>query len=322
MAVNTLCSIYAVRYTLTAIYDYRLNSNQTYLDSLNQQRNDAIEKFKSATKYNSTQELLQKYGAAPAQPSTPKSAPTSAGKRKSGANDTSKQSTPQRTGLPPPPTANIRRPPSGNFSPEAPSGPPQPFPYPQQTPPRQQQRNSLTNSPVSPDISASFAPNAFTSSSSAPPQYSESSQRQWYDRIFDVILGEDETRASNRIALVCQHCKLVNGQAPPGVKRMEDVGRWRCAECRGWNGVETEVHKILEVAKAEESPQEMSERSKDTSAEDDASTHAERMANGTELAADPNDLEPEQHEEVDADGAPPPARSTRSRKKKSEDGSS
>ena len=47
----------------------------------------------------------------------------------------------------------------------------------------------------------------------------------------DVLLGEDETLPRARLALICSNCRLVNGQAPPGVKRLEDVGKWRCGGC-------------------------------------------------------------------------------------------
>lgn len=64
----------------------------------------------------------------------------------------------------------------------------------------------------------------------------------------DVILGEDETASKNRFALICSQCRLVNGQAPPGVRSLEEVGRWRCKECGNMNGVESEVGKVLEMA--------------------------------------------------------------------------
>lgn len=68
----------------------------------------------------------------------------------------------------------------------------------------------------------------------------------------DVILGEDESIPSNRIALICKQCRLVNGQAPPGVKRLEEVGKWRCGECGAMNGEDTEVKKILAGLKEED----------------------------------------------------------------------
>jgi len=102
--------------------------------------------------------------------------------------------------------------------------------------------NSPT-SPIMPD-EPGFAPNAF--SAPAPPQSSYDHVPHWYDRILDVMLGEDETLAKNRLALVCSNCRLVNGQAPPGVKTVEEVGKWRCASCGSWNGKESENAKALQ----------------------------------------------------------------------------
>ena len=66
--------------------------------------------------------------------------------------------------------------------------------------------------------------------------------------MLDILLGEDETRATNRLALICVHCKLVNGLAPPGVKTPQEMGRWRCSSCKEWNGTQDEVQKIIEAA--------------------------------------------------------------------------
>lgn len=94
------------------------------------------------------------------------------------------------------------------------------------------------------DTSAEFAPNAYDfTPAQLTRQYSSHAaatftQPHWYDRIMDALLGEDETQPKNRLALICANCRLVNGQAPPGTRSVEDVGRWRCGECRAWNGVE------------------------------------------------------------------------------------
>lgn len=60
-----------------------------------------------------------------------------------------------------------------------------------------------------------------------------------------MLLGEDETNAKNRLALICGSCRLVNGQAPPGVKRLEDVGKWRCSGCGRMNGAEDEGKRLV-----------------------------------------------------------------------------
>jgi len=291
--------IYAVRVALSAYYNFRLSGNQDYLDVLNKQKNEAVEKFKKATKYNTTQELLEKYGAVP--PSTPEDRPSSGGKRKSvGGSGTAARTQPGRTGFAPPPTANIRRP--GDI-PSLPSTSNQPSPY---------NENSgvlQSSSPIPPfasdqiAIGAEFAPNAHTSA----PQYSNSSSGHpaWYDRIMDVLLGEDETRPINRLALICSHCKLVNGQAPPGTKRLEDLGRWRCSSCRGWNGEESEVHKIIEQAKI-------------TQDESQVSPAMEQVlgsrGKGASVGEAKNDDDRREADESDVDDAPP-AKSTRSHKK-------
>ena len=96
---------------------------------------------------------------------------------------------------------------------------------------------------MTPD-SPGFAPNAF---SDLPPQTSTTYQQtpNWYDRILDVLLGDDETAAKNRLVLLCSKCRLVNGQAPPGIRTLEDLGRWRCSGCGSWNGVESEAAKVV-----------------------------------------------------------------------------
>lgn len=157
----------------------------------------------------------------------------------------------RRTGILPPPTANISRHAglapglkNEDLSASGSSGS-------HRLPPS----ISAESSPFSLQVSSSpqaetaeFAPNAF----SAVPQYAQSTKgSRWFDRLMDVILGEDESLPSNRIALICKQCRLVNGQAPPGTKRLDEVGKWRCAECGTMNGEETEVKRILAELKEE-----------------------------------------------------------------------
>ncbi|PLB44913.1 hypothetical protein P170DRAFT_479453 [Aspergillus steynii IBT 23096] len=236
--------IYAVRAAASKYFDYRIGKSQRYLDDLQKQRDETIEKLKVATKYNSTQQLLEKYaGESP----TPQRANKSGDeKRKPDAKRKPANPSPpiQRTGLAPPPTANIPRP--------TPPQSPQPAPSPDlQLPPSPyagsplQQPAANTPQPQSPQPPPSgfdepgFAPNAFPSA----PQYVE--QSHWYDRLLDVLLGEDETQPKNRLALICTTCRLVNGQAPPGIKTLEELGRWRCGSCGSWNGEESETKKVL-----------------------------------------------------------------------------
>jgi hypothetical protein len=112
---------------------------------------------------------------------------------------------------------------------------------------------------------AEFAPNAefsgpppafFPGTPNPPPStYSSysTSETHWYDRIFDVLLGEDETAPKNRIVLICQSCRLVNGQAPPGTKTLAEMGSWRCMSCGALNGEMDEgqriVNEVLDAAR-------------------------------------------------------------------------
>ncbi|KAL4799229.1 hypothetical protein BDV19DRAFT_355484 [Aspergillus venezuelensis] len=234
--------IYAVRKGASLYFEYRINKTRLYLESLEKQRDETIEKLKVATKYNSTQQLLEKYGGD--SPKQGRGKGEQKGKQEGGKRKASGPQQPpqgqqqvQRTGLPPPPTANIRRPqqqqqlqsPSPHGHPSSPQ--PSPFPPQQQLPP-----------PPPGFDDPGFAPNAF----STPPQsqqYIEHSR--WYDRLLDVLLGEDETQPKNRVVLICTNCRLVNGQAPPGMKSLEELGRWRCGGCGAWNGVESPATKAL-----------------------------------------------------------------------------
>lgn len=221
--------IYLIRAGITTYYDYRTDSITTRLEEQQAERTRTIEKLKAATKYDSTQVLLEKYGGAaakqrkPSAPKPSKAAPKQSGRVSIGA---------------PPPTANIGRP---EHIPSQPSPQPQPIMRP---PPPQ-----MISSPASPQPSAEFAPNAF----SAPPQYAQpgdvNAGGNWYDRILDLLMGEDETSPKNRVALICQNCRLINGQAPPGTRSLAELGKWRCFGCGSMNGEEDEAAKVVKEMK-------------------------------------------------------------------------
>ncbi|OWO98019.1 hypothetical protein B2J93_8244 [Marssonina coronariae] len=237
--------IYLVRNGITAYYTFRTDSVTQRLDDQQAERTRTIEKLKAATKYNSTQELLEKYGGVPpkpkkaAAPKTPK---------------VPKQSSRTLTG--PPATANIPR------TEQISSQPPNPQPVPQKSPPQhlfpspystpQAQAPKAQPAPAGPAAQAAqaeFAPNAY----SFPPQYAQSTEHvvggNWYDRVLDLLLGEDETSPKNRAVLICQNCRLVNGQAPPGTKNLSDLGKWRCFGCGSTNGEEDEAAKAVQEMK-------------------------------------------------------------------------
>ncbi|MCJ1323717.1 hypothetical protein MMC10_000378 [Thelotrema lepadinum] len=269
---HLLGSIYFVRLCLETYYNYRLSRQQSHLDTLQKQRDTIITKLKAATRYDTTQQLLDKYGGPPARP---KQKSPSTNPRKPSSSENKLPSTGPQAGrqrILPPPTANIPRQPSSSHSAvpaSAPNTPNRSTPLSPGTSPNNPPLTAAAATPpwssqhspsLSPDDSASFAPNAFPAQSHYPPTYSDAAAGgKWYDRLLDVLLGEDETNAKNRLALICRKCRLVNGQAPPGVKRVEDVGRWRCAGCGVMNGEEREedeVGRLVERIKGREMGEE------------------------------------------------------------------
>lgn len=222
--------IFGVRKAITAAFGWSIARQQSLVERLQKQRESKINELKKATRYDSTQELLQKYGGAP--PKTPE--PNQEAKKEE--KRPQRQSPVQRTGLPPPPTANIPPPGAPMLAPNA-KPPVQPPSSPE----------GLKQSLVGVD-EPGFAPNAFPQPPPSRAVYEHTPH--WYDRILDVMLGEDENLAKNRLVLLCQNCRLVNGQAPPGVKTLEELGRWRCQSCGAWNGTQAEAAKVVQEATA------------------------------------------------------------------------
>ncbi|TWU71344.1 hypothetical protein ED733_002508 [Metarhizium rileyi] len=210
--------IYAARALIGAYFGFRVDSQSTRLKAHQDERAKTIQKLKDATKYDSTMELIEKYGGE-------KTTSTPVGKQDPPREKTvaAPSTAAGRTNLPPPPTANIARPDAQ----------------------RKQQREPQPQTTSQGD--AEFAPNAYAAAPPPPPrtQYM-TPETHWYDRIFDVLLGEDETAAKNRLALICGSCRLVNGQAPPGTESLAEVGMWRCMGCGKTNGEADEGKRIME----------------------------------------------------------------------------
>ena len=296
-------AIVGVRWLLNAWYDYRVKNVETRLQEANKERAKVIEKLKIATKYDSTQQLLDKYGGSSGannkkQEQSQQQQGKDPKRKISGRQSLPAQQGP-RTGFAPPPTANI---PGRQPSPQNPldarlraatqgSSPVNPPP-----PPHSPQHPQ-------PPTNESFAPNAFPSHFSQQPAPASAPAPAWYDRILDVVLGEDETSSKNRFALICAApaCRLVNGQAPPGARSLEDVGRWRCKGCGEMNGVESEVGKVLQQA----------ERKREVSSEVQKVPEMEERAVKQEEADEEDDDEESEEQSSGVDTTP--AGSTRSK---------
>ncbi|KAJ5773734.1 hypothetical protein N7457_008630 [Penicillium paradoxum] len=197
--------IYTVRKTGVTLFEYRISRIQQHLDDYNKQREETIEKLKIATKYNSTQQLLEKYGGGSPKPSP---GPKADGDKRQPPQE---QQHAARTGLPPPPTANIR---PRSFSSLPPTT--QPFPY-SPSPPLE-----LAQGGHQPQQQQQYPPSPFPPSTTHRPIWlcAKRIPSKW---------GIHRTTTL----------------APPGIKTPEELGRWRCGSCRAWNGVESEATRIL-----------------------------------------------------------------------------
>ncbi|KAK8005541.1 hypothetical protein PG990_011578 [Apiospora arundinis] len=242
--------IYVMRTLTHAYFTMRIETLEARLKDQQSERATTIQKLKDATKYDSTQELLEKYGGEKPKRNVPTHGDDDTNKNaKAGGNKPNRRSSlgpngpPTRTNFAPPATANIQRPPSAqgtptsirhpNLIPLPPSRPSSSHISPQR---HQQQR----------EFSEEFAPNADDLPHTPYPQYDfNPNTHRWYDRILDLMLGEDETAPKNRIVLICQNCRLVNGQAPPGTKALADIGLWKCMSCGSMNGEMDEGKKIM-----------------------------------------------------------------------------
>ncbi len=235
-------ALYLLRTGTTAFFNFRIETLTKRLKEQQDERAKTIQKLKDATKYDSTLELLEKYGGAENKPAKGRKTDGGAGekgeKQQGQGRGASQSGTPSRIFATPPATANIRRSEAGM----------QQFMGDPPMPPSPANRSSHDD-----DSSAEFAPNAFgTQGPPAPPAPSSyqpykltPAEARWYDRILDVILGEDESAPQNRIALVCSNCRLVNGQAPPGTKELSDFGPWRCMQCGTMNGELSPAKRIV-----------------------------------------------------------------------------
>ncbi|OTA58949.1 hypothetical protein K449DRAFT_385493 [Hypoxylon sp. EC38] len=294
--------IYLVRTLTNAYFSFRIDTLESRLKDQQAERAKTIQKLKDATKYDSTLELLEKYGGTVEKRNQPKKPEGDEDggddQQRKGPNRKGRQSTgpsvpSTRINIPPPPTANIQRPLHVHPSAPLPHQGPSRIPHPHAPPPEQQPTEE-------------FAPNA----GPLPPSYAQYDMNpgppRWYDRIMDLMLGEDEMASKNRIVLICQNCRLVNGQAPPGTKSLVELGTWRCISCGSLNGEMDEgkkiIREVLGSTKSNSRP-----RSKD--GESDLSSDLVKVDNDSEDTGD-----------TDGEEATPAAeqRSMRHRNKKSQ----
>jgi hypothetical protein len=229
-------SIFIIRTAISRYYSYRIAALLARLREQEKEREATIIRLKAATKYDSTAALLAKYGGDEAKKNKKAQGKDGPGNRNpSGGNAPGRVGTPSgRTGLPPPPTANIVRPGS---RPGAPPPPPH-------TPTNPKPGHTATDTPDGPiDFPAVEHAQELARLRGAPPPQQQRTaaladgtvvppaRRSWQERLLESLFGEDELLPQHRLALVCDSCRQVNGLAAPGIVTMQEVGPWRCSRC-------------------------------------------------------------------------------------------
>jgi len=199
-----------------------------------------IEKLKAATKYSTTHSLIEKYGdtttrvtVEPKQENkkAPSTGPVSKAPPPQPRQPSQQQQAPQLSPLLTPDQIRVQQ----QLLAQQKAGiPPQ---YGQVQPSDVQPRPPTGSQPHQPNPPQTLHMQYQTQPPSQQHlQPEEATAPRWYDRILDVVLGEDEMSAKNRFALICKNCKMVNGLAPPGTRSLDDMDQWGCARCGTMNG--------------------------------------------------------------------------------------
>jgi len=218
--------LYTIKKLINSYYGYRISSTETLLETLQEQQKETIERLKAATKYSTTLSLIEKYGGTVAKV----------------VNEPA-QAQQQGKALKPGPKHQPGRQPQ----------PALPPPHIQQ---QLQQQQKIVQQQLMAQRREGYSPtpgHRIPSGANPQPQPlhmqahtqspsihhlqpEEASTPRWYDRLMDLVLGEDETSAKARYALICKKCRMVNGLAPPGTTDPNDVEEWGCARCGMMNG--------------------------------------------------------------------------------------
>ncbi|KAH6891585.1 hypothetical protein BKA70DRAFT_1201672 [Coprinopsis sp. MPI-PUGE-AT-0042] len=213
VAVGPIVALF-IRRIVQIWYDRKGNAEEKQLQRLMKERRDKVEEIKKKTNYYTTRDLLQKY-------------------------DETSSGNPGETPL--------RKRNGGPVPPNTPFTPRQPQPQQQQGPraplaidPRL--RTPASKPPVDPRLTGLFRasePHAASSNmftSAITPSYQVVPPRkQWYDKVADAILGDDDSSfqsPSSRYALICEKCFMHNGLVK---ESMWEEAQYVCPKCGHFN---------------------------------------------------------------------------------------
>ncbi|BFZ57319.1 hypothetical protein PYCC9005_004371 [Savitreella phatthalungensis] len=181
--------IFSLRWLQSSYYRSRIESHSTSLTALKKQQKEKIETFKQKTDFYSTKSLIERYeGGESSSPSTPSRTPAKA----PASTKSTPRGTPQNLALQQPNMGKVNTPLKQSLSRAA------SMRSLEGTIPTPPHLSGAKQRPAQVQPQTAIAPTTVTS---APDQPTLPYERHWYDRVLDVLVGEDESQPSSRFQL-------------------------------------------------------------------------------------------------------------------------
>lgn len=254
--------IWAIRRIIFWWFTRLTTSNAEYINALRSEQQEKIEELKQSTNFYSTKALLERFDsnfdktnkrksvvkgtAFGQQPSAPNSQPKIQKEASSKGKDPAQQLNRGHNSSNSIAAADFEFAPNlpslqAPSSPGKPELPQSPTAQPPTQPPPPQQRHQQRGQPLQ-ELQAY----------PLGPVYNANYQPSWYDKILDIIVGEDEYSPKSRYALICQNCRRHNGLAQPG--ELPQYVIYICPQCGFRNGQEKKKRKETKSMPASAAP--------------------------------------------------------------------
>lgn len=240
-------TIWFIRRLISWWFNRLTSSNLEYINALRSEQQEKIEDLKQSTNFYSTKALLERFDSSFDKASKRKSVILSGGKPSGSIGGPN---------VGPKPPGN----PSTSGTPGTPGIEQQPLPKPTHKPSNSIAAEDFAFAPNLPSLRSTPKPNElhpdqpdFKPSLISPnhhpelqqyplgPVYNANYQPSWYDKILDIIVGEDEYSPKSRYALICNNCRRHNGLAQPG--ELPQYVIYICPQCGFRNGTEKKKRK-------------------------------------------------------------------------------
>lgn len=241
--------IYFIRRLLTFYFNRLVTGKTERIKALQEEQKEKVEDLKQSTNFYSTKAILERFDASYDQSSkASKGSQQQQHGKLSGTATPLQKTAPKGKTMPQSQKGPVRPSTSGQrksavfgenfeFAPNLPS-----IQQPQQqkttevgkdAKPGAQSANTTASLPIEANAVAfgQLAPN-----NTLDPVYNVGYQPHWYDRILDMIVGEDEYSPKSRYALICENCRRHNGLAQPG--ELPQFVVYICPQCGYRNGQE------------------------------------------------------------------------------------